>query len=144
MKKSMSFFGIFVVVCFLISGFMLPIQQGSVPKNAAPVVGAFSGAWRGGEKCRGVSAPTAILNIRQRSAQEVVVNGIYSTQGDVKAQIVGNTLVIPMQQVTDPQFMNFFIRGKLTLSGNGKSLRGSFSVRNNELPDSCEALYFRK
>lgn len=144
MRKSGLFFGMFLAVCFLVSGFVPPNQQGTTTKKAAPVTGSFSGLWSGGEKCKGVSAPTAILNIRQRSAQEVVVNGIYSTQGDVKAQIVSNTLVIPMQEVTDPQFVNFFIGGKLTLSANGKSLRGSFAVRNNELPDTCDALYFRK
>jgi hypothetical protein len=109
-------------------------------KTAEP--SKFGGKWKGTEMCSQVSAPVALLFVSGTGSQ-VSLSGLYSLQGTVKATTKGDTLVIPQQEVKDPNFKNLVIEGKLAYGVNPTSLTGKISVLNNQLKDDCAVKYYK-
>jgi hypothetical protein len=102
----------------------------------------FAGKWKGSENCTDASAPVALLYITSNGA-EILLTGIYSLQGQVKAVAKGDTIVIPQQDVIDPNFKNLIIEGKLAYTTNPNSLAGKITVLNNQKKDECAVKYYK-
>lgn len=102
----------------------------------------FIGKWKGDEKCSDVSAPVALLYIRENGA-EVLVSGIYSSVGEVRATVKGDTIFIPRQEVIDPNFTNLLVEGKLVFGIKPFNLSGKIEVQNNQKKDECEVKYYK-
>lgn len=137
-----------VIVLFLAMFFIS--TSGNAQSNAKTVAkqkvkkvdNPVMGKWKGEEKCKGVSAPTALLFLSSGVSPGVNVSGIYSIQGNINATIKGDTLVIPRQEVKDPNFMNMVIEGKLAFM-SGSKLSGNIIVINNQVKDECMVTYYK-
>jgi hypothetical protein len=117
-------------------------QQATAKQKSKTNVSRFIGKWKGSETCKAASAPVALLLVSQNGSN-VLLSGIYSTQGQITASIKGDTIVIPQQEVKDPNFKNLFIEGKLALGTNPFSLSGKVTLLNNEQKDECLVKYYK-
>ena len=102
----------------------------------------FAGHWRGDENCNTISTPDAVLTIKQAGTEEVIIMGIYASNGGIKGSIVGNTVVIPYQVVPDFDF-RISVEGTLVISSDHKLLNSNITVINNGLKDICANSYNR-
>jgi hypothetical protein len=117
-------------------------QQAPAKQKSKTNVSRFVGKWKGSETCKAASAPVALLFVSQNGSN-VLLTGIYSTQGQINASIKGDTIVIAQQEVKDPNFKNLFIEGKLAFGTNPFSLSGKVTLLNNQQKDECLVKYFK-
>ena len=117
-------------------------QQTTTKQKSKSSNSKFTGKWKGAEKCNDVGAPVALLFVTASGA-DVLLTGIYSIQGQIKATIKGDTIVIPQQEVIDPNFMNLVIEGKLAFGTKPFSLAGKITVLNNQKKDECLVKYYK-
>ena len=100
----------------------------------------FAGRWHGDENCSKISTPDAILTIKPNGPVEVIVMGLYASNGGIKGTIVGNTISIPQQTVPDFDF-RITVEGVLVLSSDHQFLNSNVSVVNDGLKDVCANSY---
>lgn len=136
---------LFIPLMFSLAAVILvtaSFQQNDGKKKAKVNYSKFIGKWKGSEKCSDVSAPVALLFV-EANGPELKLSGLYSIQGGVRAMVVGDTIVIPKQEVDDPNFMNMQVEGKLGFGINPFSLGGYIKVINNQKNDACEVKYYK-
>ena len=137
-----------VIVCFLLLSFSISHAGNAKLKAAGPSTvkgnsADFAGTWKGNEQCQSVSAPVAILVISTDGPNQVYITGVYSMQGKIRGVVKGNTITIPRQEVTDPNFKNMMIEGSLTIGTRHNTLTGVFAVLNNSMRDNCTVNYHK-
>jgi hypothetical protein len=134
------------ILMLLLAVSVIPIriycQQAGAKQKSKTNVSRFVGKWKGSETCKAASAPVALLFVSQNGSN-VLLTGIYSTQGQINASIKGDTIVIPQQEVKDTNFKNLFIEGKLAYGTNPFSLIGKVTLLNNEQKDECLVKYYK-
>ncbi|HLP52276.1 MAG TPA: hypothetical protein VK154_15410 [Chitinophagales bacterium] len=138
--KSLFFPSMFLLAAIITT--TASFQQNDSKKKAKPNYTKFIGKWKGSERCSDVSAPVALLFV-DANGPELKLSGLYSIQGGVRAMVVGDTIIIPKQEVDDPNFMNMQIEGKLGFGINPFSLGGYIRVINNQKNDACEVKYYK-
>jgi hypothetical protein len=132
-----------LIICLIgLSTFQIAAGQNAAKARAKTSVPKFTGKWKGSEKCTLASAPVALLLVTANGS-DVLLTGLYSVQGQIKAIIIGDTLIISRQEVRDPNFMNLFVEGKLVLGTNPFSLTGDIVVMNNQQKDVCSVKYYK-
>ncbi|MDB5285001.1 MAG: hypothetical protein JWO06_4076 [Bacteroidota bacterium] len=102
----------------------------------------FAGNWKGDENCTQMSTPDAVLQIRQNGPKEVLITGFYASSGNVHGTVIGNTVTIAPQLVSDPEF-KITIEGVLIISSDHLFLNSNLTVMNNGLKDVCANSYTR-
>jgi hypothetical protein len=132
---------LFCMVAILLfdSASLLPAKTKPATSSSAS---KFAGRWKGSETCADASAPVALLIVTAKGSN-LVLSGIYSIQGQIKAIAKGDTIVIDKQEVTDPNFMNLIIEGKLAYTTNPTSISGKVSILNNQKKDECLVKYYK-
>jgi hypothetical protein len=136
---------VFLLTLLLVGALLIGaayIPQTASKQKAKSNVSKFIGKWKGSEKCSDASASVALLSVTANDSN-LLLTGIYSIQGQIKATAKGDTVFIQQQEVSDPNFVNLHIEGKLAFGIDPFSLTGKITIQNNQTPDHCDVKYYK-